>query len=360
MVLIEEKRFIPGLILSERYCLDIAAPLLKRYGPNLIYSASLIGYGSDVLGFDNPTSMDHNWGPRMQIFVQGGDAQRIADIDRFLRENLPGEFMGFSTHFSEKGADGTQRMQPWAGGPVNHLIEIYDLDVYLNEIFHKDLMCLKSLDWLSVPEQRLLELTAGRVFHDGLAKLNPLREQLRYYPREVQLVKLAAYWNWIDNEEAFVGRMTEMDDLIGAKLIATRIVKTLMKICFMIRGQYAPYSKWFSHAFAGLELPEASRLALTVLTATTPVEVESALAELYLEVVRLQNNCGRFSRVENTISDYYARPYKVIKAGGIVEQLLAEVTEDVLRGLDLRLVGIDSKLDGLDFTSGDTILNRLW
>jgi hypothetical protein len=65
------------------------------------------------------------------------------------------------------------------------------------------------------------------------------------------------------------------------------------------------------------------------LTAPTPAEVESALAELYLEVLRLQNDCGRFSRVENTISDYYARPYKVIKAGGIVEKLIGEVIDDV-------------------------------
>jgi len=37
---------------------------------NVPHSATLIGGGSEVLGYDQPRSIDHNWGPRVAIFVQ--------------------------------------------------------------------------------------------------------------------------------------------------------------------------------------------------------------------------------------------------------------------------------------------------
>lgn len=49
-------------------------------------------------------------------------------------------------------------------------------------------------------------LTSGRVFHDGLDQLGPLRVGLQYYPVDVWLYLLAAQWRRIAQEEAFMGR----------------------------------------------------------------------------------------------------------------------------------------------------------
>jgi len=49
------------------------------------------------------------------------------------------------------------------------------------------------VDWLTVPEQRLLAVTSGRVYHDGLGEtLIEARERLRYYPDDVWRYLLAA------------------------------------------------------------------------------------------------------------------------------------------------------------------------
>lgn len=37
---------------------------------------------------------------------------------------------------------------------------------------------LELTDWLTVPEQKLLEVTAGCVYHDGLGKLEEVRARL--------------------------------------------------------------------------------------------------------------------------------------------------------------------------------------
>ena len=50
--------FTPGLELNRGFYIDIVKPLLENAYQGLEYSAALIGYGSDVLGLDDDTSMD--------------------------------------------------------------------------------------------------------------------------------------------------------------------------------------------------------------------------------------------------------------------------------------------------------------
>lgn len=347
--------FLPGLELNERFYTEIVGPLMKQYDAHLRYSAGLFGPGSDVLGYDNATSMDHDWGPRMQIFVGKTDANRIEEIKAYLRAHLPGEFLGFSTHFSQKGPDGTQQMQAYKSGEVNHLIKVCELEGFFIEFLYKDVTDLSTLDWLRIPEQRLVELTRGRVLHDGLGRLNEIRAALSTYPRDVKLVKLAAYWDWVANEEAFIGRAVEFDDLMGLKMLAARMVNTLLKICFVLKDTYVPYSKWFIRAFDELELPEIKALALAALTENEPTRIETLLSEIYMDVLALQNASAGVPRVERVISKYYNRPYKVIMAGEIVNTLREAITDERLRSIDLTLVGLDNKLDSSDFTNGDVL-----
>ena len=61
--------FIPGLDLARLFYTEAVRPLLDQECPGLAHSAALIGSGSEVLGFDSLRSTDHNWGPRLQIFL---------------------------------------------------------------------------------------------------------------------------------------------------------------------------------------------------------------------------------------------------------------------------------------------------
>ena len=346
-------KFIPGLKLNSLYYAEVVGPLLRQFDPQLRYSSALIGYGSDVLGFDNATSMDHNWGPRMQLFFDRAESGRMGAIDAFLRQNLPGEFLGFSTNYSEKRDDKTQIMCPQSGAGVNHLIELCLLDDYFSEFIGKLPTQLSSLDWLCIPEQRLVELTAGLVFYDGLGKLNEYRSALHYYPRDAKLTKLAAYWQCVANEEAFIGRGVEFGDMLHVKLISARVVNSLLKICFVLKGTYVPYSKWFSRAFDRLDLPQIKTAALRVLHANDPKEIEDHWAELCTLVLDLQNHQDGLPVIQRQIGYFYKRPYKVIVADEIVAGLRAAIKDESLRALDLTLVGLDNKNDAVDFTNDD-------
>ena len=51
--------FIPGLELSRQFYFSAVQPILEADFPGLPHTAGLIGFGSDVIGCDTPTSRDH-------------------------------------------------------------------------------------------------------------------------------------------------------------------------------------------------------------------------------------------------------------------------------------------------------------
>jgi hypothetical protein len=58
----------------------------------------LIGYGSEILGFDTLMSTDHNWGPRVLLFLSPEDQARLdAVIIAHLDERIPETFLGWPT-----------------------------------------------------------------------------------------------------------------------------------------------------------------------------------------------------------------------------------------------------------------------
>lgn len=65
--------FITGLDVSRLFYEEIVGPLLESEFPGLVYSAALIGYGSEVLGYDSGRSTDQEWGPRALLFLSRED-----------------------------------------------------------------------------------------------------------------------------------------------------------------------------------------------------------------------------------------------------------------------------------------------
>ena len=74
--------FIPGLELARLLYVEGVRPILDADWPGLAHGAALLGPGSEVLGFDDATSTDHGWGPRLQVFLAEADHTRHADAIR--------------------------------------------------------------------------------------------------------------------------------------------------------------------------------------------------------------------------------------------------------------------------------------
>jgi hypothetical protein len=350
--------FIPGLELSSAFYTEIVAPIIADAYPRLRYSAALIGYGSEVLGYDTARSTDHEWGPRMLLFVSDEDhAQHAEAIEALLGQRLPPTFRGFSTHFGPSSPDGVQHPAPHTAGPIRHKIPVYPLRGLLTHWLGVDpLGALTAVDWLLMPQQKLLEITAGRVFHDGLGELEPARARLAYYPPGVWRYLLAAQWTRISQQEAFVGRAGEVGDDVGSAVIAAALVRDLMGLCFLLERRYAPYSKWFGTAFA--ELRCAPRLMphfRKLLRAASWQERDVALAPAYELVAGLHNALEITEPVDPHVRFYHGgRPFQVIHGERFAEALLATIEDPEVGAIVQRagLIGsVDQVSDNVDVVS---------
>src|SRR5918995_390293 len=126
--------FIPGLQLSEALYREAVAPILAREFPGLVHSAARIGTGSDVLGFDTVRSTDHEWGPRLLLFLSETDAATHGPaIFETLRHTLPREIRGYPTNFGPTHEAGVSVLRQVEGGHVEHKVEVTTLSQFLQE-----------------------------------------------------------------------------------------------------------------------------------------------------------------------------------------------------------------------------------
>jgi len=354
--------FVPGLELCRRFYVEAVRPALEARFPGLAHTAALIGPGSETLGFDAERSTDHHWGPRVLLFVSPADfSRRAAPIVRALSEALPVRFMGYPTNFGPPDAVGVRLLRPVARGPVAHRVEVLTISGFCRDYLGCDpARSLTMVDWLLMPEQRLLSVTAGAVYHDGLGELEELRERLRYYPRDLWLYLLAAQWDRIGQEEAFVGRCAEAGDELGSQLVAARLVRDLMRLCFLLERCYAPYSKWLGSAFAQLDCAAQLRPLLErALAANDFAAREAALSSAYEDVAARHNALGLGEPLTERVSPFWGRPYLVIHADVFAAATRALIQDPAVRALPIGVGAIDQFIDNVGVLSRPTLGRRL-
>ncbi|MEZ5344777.1 MAG: DUF4037 domain-containing protein [Pyrinomonadaceae bacterium] len=321
-----------GLELNHDFYKDIVAGILETHFPGLQYSAALIGWGSEVIGFDDDLSADHNWGLRFQIFLSKDDHKDLGiKINEILNTYLPETYKNYPTKF-EISVNPDQR-DPHLAGLSRHNIDIETLESFFTRYLGWDPgRAISSNDWLGFSEHKLLAVTRGKVFHDPKGKLENVREKLNYYPEHVWIYLLAKQWKLIFDEQAFVGRCGYSGDEIGSRIIAARQIEKLMRLCFLIERRYAPYSKWFGKAFSKLNCAdELMPLFENILDAKNYKTREKHLAVAYKIVIGRFNSLGITERMDDEISEYFGRPFLVIKDEAVVEYLRNSIQDEEIR-----------------------------
>ncbi|MBN1874355.1 MAG: DUF4037 domain-containing protein [Anaerolineae bacterium] len=353
--------FIPGLKLSELFFQEAVKPILEVEFPTLKYTAARIGAGSDVLGFDTPQSTDHDWGPRHQLFLSEADYKRHKEaVWQTLAEKLPYTFCGYSTHFGAPDREGTRCLEPLETGPVQHRVEIHTLQMYFEHYLGIDPYAeLRVQDWLTLSEQKLRTIVAGRIFHDDLG-LTQLQQKFTYYPRDIWLYLMASDWRKIAQEEPFMGRCGDVGDEIGSSLIAARLIQYIMHLCFLQERQYAPYSKWLGTAFSQLDcavtlLP----LFQCVLAAQQWQERESYLSQIYEFLAERQNTLELTAPQSAKVSYFYDRPYLIIHGDNFADALYATIQNEEVRAIHVPIGSVNQFVDSVDVVSNTQLCRRL-
>jgi hypothetical protein len=343
--------FISGLKLSQIIYEEAVRPILDRHFPSLPYAAALIGPGSEVLGFDTPQSMDHDWGPRLMLFLAENDIDACRpQIEQALSRELPPSLHGIPLDLAIARHSENAPTPQTLGVLASHSIRLYTVRGYVRNILNVEYdQEWRASDWLTFSEQHLCSLTRGQVFHDGLGQLTALREKLNYFPHDLWLYLLAAQWKRIDQEEPFMGRCGQAGDDLGSRLVAGRLVKDLMRLCFLMERQYAPYIKWFGTAFSQLACTRMlSPLLMQVLESNTWQARQGPLCAAYEFVAERHNLLGITEPLSPRVSHFHGRPFLVIQAGRFVEALRACITDPEVKSLPEHLGSVDQFTDSTD------------
>ncbi|MFC1586691.1 DUF4037 domain-containing protein [Planctomycetota bacterium] len=383
-------RFLKGKDLCEQFYLEAVKPVMEKFFPDTCYSAALLGLGSDVLGYDTDMSMDHDWGPRVTLFLDEADskiARRYCldedsirrrrelalrdveptgydalelrglhslgdDVDYVLRQELPHEFKGFPTSYSCHRDSSTRFMEKRDSGEVNHNVTIQTLRGFWLQYLNYDIdKQLKVVDWLTFPEQLLCGISSSRLFHDGLGRFKPVRDKLNYYPHEVWLYLLANQWQRLWSIElAILDRCSQVHNELGFRLMLARIIRNLMKLCFLMERKYAPFAKWFETAFA--QLPCASDLTplfIQILAASSRQEQHSNMLKAFEIVADMHNGLGITEPLPFQVTQFATRPFLVVAGEKFADAIRAKISDKEILSLPENTGSIDQ------FVSDDAV-----
>jgi hypothetical protein len=192
---------VRGVEVSRRFYDTEVAPCLD----GVLHAAGRVGRGSDVLGFDDDVSRDHDWGERVTVI--------------------------------------TDRPTP----PLPDGVELFTfasfVDAHLGRVPRDD------IDWLLLTGQSVLEVTAGPVFRDDVGDLRALRRTLAWYPPSVEQYVVASSWRRIDQELPLIGRTRDRGDDLGCRIVTARVARAVVHLTFLLERRWPPYAKWYGSAY---------------------------------------------------------------------------------------------------------------
>ena len=309
-------RALSGRELARDFHADVVGPLLARAMPRLRYAAGRLGSGSDVLGFDDAMSRDHDWGCRLTLLVDEPDRAAVPQVSLLLERDLPESYRGFPVRF------------PLTWDPVlSHKVDVATVaDFAASRLGVAPTVELPVLDWLILTGQSVLEVTAGPVFADRTAELAQVRARLRWYPPDIERYVLAAGWQRLSQEMPMVGRTAEHGDEPGSRLLSTQLAGDLMWLAFALSRRWPPYPKWRGTAFRALPVAaDLDSLLTAAAAAPTWRDRESALASACEILLDAQRACG-LPAPASAVIPFWDRPYRTVDQA-VCESLLSAITD---------------------------------
>ncbi|WP_240642276.1 DUF4037 domain-containing protein [Microbacterium sulfonylureivorans] len=312
----------------------MVSPILADRFPGLPHAAGRLGSGSDVFGWDDEVSRDHDWGLRLSLFVP---ADAVTEVDEQLQRLLPEHYSGFPVRFAFTGQT-----------VPRHHVDVSSVSRFLDDRLGFNPRADPSVpDWLSLTGQAALEVVAGPVFVDTADELTSARRALDWYPHDVWRYVLACDWIRLAQELPLMGRASDVGDEIGSRIIAARLAQIAMHLAFILERRWPPYAKWLGTSFSHLAYAPELRGALDgVLTADEGTSRQHSIAAALEHLLERQNSLG-LTAVTGATIPFWDRPH-IHPNPTIIDQLLDGITNPDVTALPRGRGSAEQRTDNVD------------
>ncbi len=228
-----------GLELSERLYRDKVRSAIEAEFPTYAarIAVGLAGPGSECFGYDDAVSQDHDFAPRLCLWLTEEDAGEIGPA-------LQARYQAWTAEFD----------------PVTAMAQDRSGVISIPEYYRRFTGCPgvppDALSWLRIPEHLLAAGTNGRVFRDDLGEFSAIRSALLAgYPADVRRKRLAARLFTMGQAGQYnLPRCLKRGDAMAARFAETEFMTAALQAVCLLNGRYAPYYKWLFRAAKDLPL----------------------------------------------------------------------------------------------------------
>lgn len=322
-----------GRELARQYYERIVGPLLQQRWPDLPHAAGRLGTGSDVLGLDDETSRDHDWGLRLSLLVEPA---MVDEVRLYLDAALPDTFLGHPVRFAFTGR-----------GDAEHHVEVDSASGFaISRLGFDPRGAMSPHDWLSLTGQAVLEVTGGPVFADTAGDLTGIRDALEWYPDDVWRYIVACDWLRLEEELPLMSRAGDRGDELGSRVIAARLADMIVHLAFVLERRWMPYPKWRGTLFQGLSCASALTPPLAQLLDAPHwhARQDAVCAALDL-LLAVQGAAGLPAPGPATVP-FWGRPYRQPDER-IAASLLDSLTDPTVRALPRGRGSIEQRTDNV-------------
>jgi hypothetical protein len=257
-----EKAPVKAMDLGRAFFQEVVRPAMEKVCPQLLDRAACgrFGLGSECLGLDDAISQDHHWGPRVDIMLPEKVFQQDAqELMAKVASEFPKDFRGYKL---ESGHVGGAGLSPEG------------MDSFLMRSVGRTTAPQTNQDWLDIPEEDIIHVINGEVWHDGLGDFTRLREAyLAYYPDEVWKRRIAHWCRYCSGMGLYgMHRAVLRKNYPYAFTALGRTMKLTMELTFLLNRTYFTYDKWLYPLFKKLPhlAPDLDPLLSEVTQSDTP------------------------------------------------------------------------------------------
>ena len=227
---------------SRRFFQQVLLPVLERAFPEETARTAfgLFGYGSEAYGLDDELSRDHHWGLRVDALMPEALLRsRREEMMQAAAAALPSSFEGYSLREGHVAGAG---------------LSLDSREGFLTRTLGLPRVPQTWAEWLRAPEEDIVHVLNGEVWHDPSGEFTAVRQTLSgYYPEPVWRRRIAHWCRYFSGMGSYaLKRAVLRGNEFYAATAFGKAIRWGVQLAFLLDRRYFPYDKWLMIHFARL------------------------------------------------------------------------------------------------------------